>query len=199
MELPPLSQFPLTFIPLFVAIDPVGVLPFILPLLNGVEPGQRRRMIHYALLTALGIGIGFMAVGRFVFIALGITGDDFLVAGGLLLLTLSVKDIATGKMIEGTAVRGHGADIVPIGTPLLAGPATLTTLLLLVGQYSALMVLFSFVLNMAIAWVVFHQAERVTGLLGQGGQLAVTKIASLLLAAIAVRMIRQGITGIVSL
>ena len=140
-----------------------------------------------------------MAIGQFVFIALGITGDDFLVAGGLLLLTLSVKDIAIGKMVEGTAGRDHGAGIVPIGTPLVAGPTTLTTLLLLVDQYSAFMVLISFVLNMAIAWAVFHQAERVTGLLGQGGQLAVTKIASLLLAAIAVRMIRQGITGIIAL
>jgi multiple antibiotic resistance protein len=140
-----------------------------------------------------------MAIGQFVFLALGITGNDFLVAGGLLLLILSVKDIATGKMIEAGAGQGYGAGIVPIGTPLVAGPATLTTLLVLVSQYSAAMVLFSFVLNMAIAWVVFHQAERVTKWLGHGGLMAVTKIASLLLAAIAVRMIRQGITGILSI
>ena len=79
-----------------------------------------------------------------------------------------------------------------------ASEATLTTLLVLAGQYSAVMVLFSFVLNMAIAWVVFHQAERLTKLLGHGGLMAVTKIASLLLAAIAVRVIRLGVTGILS-
>jgi multiple antibiotic resistance protein len=155
-------------------------------------------MLHYALFTALGIGIGFMAVGRFVFLALGITSNDFLIAGGLLLLILSVKDIATGKMLEAEGERGYGAGIVPIGTPLVAGPATLTTLLVLASQYSAVMVLFSFVLNMAIAWVVFHQAERLTKLLGHGGLMAVTKIARLLLAAIAVRVIRLGVTGILS-
>lgn len=196
--MPPPSEFLLTFIPLFVAIDPVGVLPFLLPILRQAEPSLGHRILHYALITATAIGIGFMAIGQFVFVALGITTSDFLVAGGLLLLVLSVKDIATGKMLEPAAAEQAGAGIVPIGVPMVAGPATLTTLLLLVSQYSVLMVLFSFLVNMAIAWVVFHQAERVTKLLGHGGQLAVTKIASLLLAAIAVRMVRQGVTGILS-
>ena len=86
--------------------------------------------------------------------------------------------------------------VVPIGTPLVAGPATLTTLLVLVGQYGIAVVVLAFVLNLAVVWLIFSQANRIAQFLGTGGLRATAKIASLLLAAIAVKMIRQGITEI---
>lgn len=193
------QQFLLTFIPLFVAIDAVGVLPFVLSLLRGLEPEERRRMLRHAHATAFALGAGFLAIGKLVFFALGITANDFLVAGGLLLLALSLRDIITGKLVETSPADELTVGVVPIGTPLIVGPATLTTLLLLVSQYSSVMVLLAFLVNLGIAWVVFHQADRATRFLGQGGQRAVTKIASLLLAAIAIKMIRQGMMGIISL
>jgi multiple antibiotic resistance protein len=97
-------------------------------------------------------------------------------------------------MVEAQA--SVGADmlgVVPIGTPLVVGPAVLTTLLILIDQYSIIIVIVSFILNLAIGWLLFTQANRVVAFLGQGGVRAASKVVSLFLAAIAIKMIRQGV------
>jgi len=189
-----LQEFGLTFVPLFVAMDAIGVLPILVPLTQGMRAKERSRTVRLAVITALGLGLGFVAIGKGIFIFLGIEISDFLVAGGLILFLLAAKDLITGKMVEAQA--SVGADmlgVVPIGTPLVVGPAVLTTLLILVDQYSIIIVIFSFILNLAIAWLLFAQANRVVAFLGQGGVRATSKIVSLFLAAIAIKMIRQGI------
>jgi multiple antibiotic resistance protein len=189
-----LQEFGLTFVPLFVAMDAIGVLPILLPLTQDMKAKERRRVVRLAVITALVLGLGFVVIGKGIFIFLGIEVSDFLVAGGLILFLLAARDLITGKMMEAQA--SVGADmlgVVPIGTPLVVGPAVLTTLLILIDQYSIIIVLVSFILNLAIAWLLFAQANRVVAFLGQGGVRATSKIVSLFLAAIAIKMIRQGI------
>ncbi len=191
-----LKELLLGFIPLFIAMDAVGVLPFVLSITQDMSPKERSRAVREAMITALGLGLGFIAIGKFVFLALDITSADFLIAGGLLLLALSVKDIVTGKILEASAsIMEQTVGVVPLGTPLVVGPAVLTTLLLLIEQYSIWVVLVCFILNLAFAWLVFIQANRVARFLGPAGLKATSKIASLLLAAIAVKMIRLGLQG----
>lgn len=189
-----LQEFGLTFVPLFVAMDAIGVLPILVPLTQDMKVKERGRTVRLAVITALVLGLGFVAIGKGIFLFLGIEVSDFLVAGGLILFLLAAKDLITGKMVEAQA--SVGADmlgVVPIGTPLVVGPAVLTTLLILVDQYSIIIVLISFVLNLAIAWLLFAQANRVVAFLGQGGVRATSKVVSLFLAAIAIKMIRQGV------
>jgi multiple antibiotic resistance protein len=189
-----LQEFGLTFVPLFVAMDAIGVLPILVPLTQDMKAKGRSRTVRLAVITALGLGLGFVAIGKGIFLFLGIEVSDFLVAGGLILFLLAAKDLITGKMIETQA--SVGADmlgVVPIGTPLVVGPAVLTTLLILVDQYSIIIVIVSFILNLVIAWLLFAQANRVVAFLGQGGVRATSKIVSLFLAAIAIKMIRQGV------
>jgi multiple antibiotic resistance protein len=192
-----LQEFGLTFVPLFVAMDAIGVLPILLPLTQDMKVRERRRVIRLAVLTALGLGLGFVAVGKGIFLFLGIEVADFLIAGGLILFLLAAKDLITGKMLEAEA--SVGADmigVVPLGTPLVVGPAVLTTLLILIDLYSIVIVIVSFIINLAIAWLLFAQANRVVAFLGQGGVRATSKVVSLFLAAIAIKMIRQGVLGI---
>jgi len=192
-----LQEFGLTFVPLFVAMDAIGVLPILLPLTQDMEVRERRRVIRLAVLTALGLGLGFVAIGKGIFLFLGIEVADFLIAGGLILLLLAAKDLITGKMMEAEA--SVGADmigVVPLGTPLVVGPAVLTTLLILIDLYSIVIVIVSFIINLAIAWLLFAQANRVVAFLGQGGVRATSKVVGLFLAAIAIKMIRQGVLGI---
>ena len=189
-----LQEFGLTFVPLFVAMDAIGVLPILVPLTQDMKAKGRSRTVRLAVITALGLGLGFVAIGKGIFIFLGIEVSDFLVAGGLILFLLAAKDLITGKMIEAqTSVGADMLGVVPIGTPLVVGPAVLTTLLILVDQYSIVIVIFSFILNLVIAWLLFAQANRVVAFLGQGGVRATSKIVSLFLAAIAIKMIRQGV------
>lgn len=191
-----LKELGLTFVPLFVAMDVIGVLPIMVTLTEGMNQRQVNRTVRFAIFSALGLGLAFVAVGKGIFALLGIEIRDFLVAGGLILLVISVKDIITGKAVD----YEKSADVslvgaVPIGIPLIVGPAVLTTLLLLIDQYSLWAILTSFILNLVIAWAAISQMHRIMKFLGQSGVKITSKVAGLLLAAIAVKMIRQGILG----
>lgn len=193
-----LRELSLTFVPLFVAMDAVGNLPIFLTLTQEIAPKHRRRAVHLATLTALGIGLGFVAIGKAIFLLLGIEVADFLVAGGIILLILAIKDLVTGKAMDAQDSSSSGmVGVVPIGTPLVVGPAVFTTLLLLIDQYLVVVVVFAFGLNLAIQWMLFKQADRIVKFLGNTGVSAISKVIMLLLAAIAVKMIRQGVLTIV--
>jgi len=189
-----IRELALTFIPLFVAMDPVGNLPIFLALTQEIGPTRRRQTVNLATLTALGVGLGFVAIGKAIFLLLGIEVADFLMAGGIILLILAVRYLITGKMVEIQDLSAsQTVGVVPLGTPLVVGPAVLATLLLLIDQYFIAIVILSFILNLAIQWLLFRQANRIVDFLGDTGVSAISKITMLLLAAIAVKMIRQGI------
>jgi multiple antibiotic resistance protein len=192
-----LQEFGLTFVPLFVAMDAVGVLPILLPLTVNMSSHERVRIIRWAMITALALGLGFVVVGKGIFLFLGIKVADFLVAGGIILFILAAKDIITGKMIsEEDLTGGETIGAVPLGTPLIVGPAVLTTLLILIEKYPIYMVIVAFIVNLAIVWLLIAQINRVMRFLGQAGAKVVSKIIGLFLAAIAVKMISQGMLEI---
>ncbi len=191
-----LRQLGLTFIPLFVAMDSIGNLPILIALTRDMTASQRSGAVRTAMLTALALGLGFIVIGKAIFQFLGIEVADFLVAGGIILLVLSIKDLVTGKMVEITdSTTSEAVGVVPLGTPLVAGPAVLTTLLLLIDQYSIVIVVVSLIINLAITYLLFRQCNRVVGFLGKNGVTAISKIVSLLLAAIAISLIRRGIVA----
>jgi len=186
-----LQSFILTFVPLFIVIDALGILPFVISLSEGMSTHERRKMIHVATMTATIVGLAFLFFGQFILSVLGISVGSFAIAGGIILLVLSIKYMTTGLMVE--IIKEELVAVVPIGTPLTVGPATITTLLLLVAQFPLYMVLLSFALNLLIAWVIFLQSSYIVRFMGQGGLKAVSRVFSLLLAAIAVSMIIRGL------
>ena len=186
------QSFALTFVPLFIAIDALGNLALIIPLSEGMSTHERRRTIHIAIATAAGVGLGFLFFGQFVLKVMGISVGSFAIAGGLILLILAIKYVTTGRMVE--IIKEEIVAVVPIGTPLTVGPATITTLLLLVTQFPLSLVLLSFLLNLFIAWAVFQLSNRIVKFMGRGGLAAVSRVFSLLLAAIGVGMIIRGLS-----
>lgn len=181
----------MTFVPLFIVIDAIGNIPFVISLSEGVSRPERRRMVHVAILTAGVVGLAFLFFGQFILSVMGISVGSFAIAGGLILLVLSIKYMSTGQMVE--MVKEEMVAVVPIGTPLTVGPATITTLLLLATQYPLHIVLLSFLLNMLIAWAIFLGSGELSRLLGVGGIKAISRVFSLLLTAIAVSMILRGL------
>jgi multiple antibiotic resistance protein len=192
------QQFVLTFVPLFIVIDAFGNLPFIITMSEDMMKLERRKMVHYAVITATIVGLVFLFFGQFILRVMSISVGSFAIAGGVILLVLSIRYMSTGHMV--TAVKEEMVAVVPIGTPLVVGPATITTLLILVLQFPLWMVLISFAANMLITWIIFLASQKIAGFMGQGGLRAVSRIFSLLLAAIAVSMIIRGLdlTGIIN-
>ncbi len=187
-----MHNFLLCFVPLFVAVDAVGVLPMFLALTEGFEPQKIRRIIWQSLITGTLVAIIFVVIGKAVFRLLGISPADFLVAGGVLLFAISLRDLLVlNKHPEPEDPESLGA--VPIGVPLIVGPAVLTTIMLLVDQYGIVSTMSASIVNILLAGVLFRFAGLIGGLLGRSGSKAVSKLASLLLAAIAVMMVRKGI------
>jgi multiple antibiotic resistance protein len=136
--------------------------------------------------------VPFIFLGEWVLRLLGITVADFMIAGGLILLMLSVRDLlSTEKRTLAANIEELGP--VPLGVPLIVGPAVLTTIMLLVRQHGFIMTALATVINIAIAGLVFVFSGRIMRFMGAGGSQIASKIANLLLAAIAVMLIRKGI------
>lgn len=189
-------EFLLVFIPLFVAVDAVGILPLYLGLVEHIDGARRRRIIVQSVLTAITVAVAFVVAGQPLLHLLGLTPGDFMVAGGALLFVISLRDLmAVGKPRHTIDPETVGA--VPIGVPLITGPAVLTTCLLLAEQHRMAMTVIAVVANILIAGVVFWYASSISRRLGSAGTRTLSKIASLLLACIAVMMMRKGVVALV--
>jgi multiple antibiotic resistance protein len=186
-----IHAFFMSFIAIMVALDAPGILPIFISITEGIEPNSRKTIVRQSILTALLITIGFTFLGSIIFSALLITVEDFMVAGGIVLLIIAVSDIVLAGAKQYTISPTFG--IVPLGTPLIAGPATLTTTLALVSSYGYVPVLLSLLANILLAWLILSQSDRIIKIIGINGSLAFAKVAALLLAAIAVKMIRSGL------
>ncbi len=186
-----LETFLQVFIPLFVAIDVFGVVPLYVGLTEGMDDERRKRLTRDATLTAFTLSVLFLVAGKLVFAFLGITENDFRVGGGIVLLVLSVHDLLFSDTEERRPEPLVG--VVPIGIPLIMGPAALTTIILNVNSYGYGWAVVSLVANMLLVWIVFQRARVITRRLGRAGSRAVAKVVSLFLTGIAVMMIRSGI------
>jgi multiple antibiotic resistance protein len=189
-----LHRFFYAFIPIFVATDVPGIIPIFLSLTQGLSDTEKRRVSGQALLTAFAISVIFVAVGRWIFKLLGITVADFQMAGGIVLLVLAVM-----MMLH----FGRKADVpnidvgpVPLGTPLIVGPAVLTSLIILIPLYGYELTLAAFCVNLLIVAVAFQQSQRLVKWVSTNGLRAASQVISLFLAAIAVSMIRRGVESL---
>ena len=185
-----IQKFLLAFIPIFVAIDPIGLVAIFMGLGTKATREQRKRQAFLGILTGLCVAAGFIFLGKIIFAALGITVADFQVAGGLILLLLAVRELVG----IGEQDRGSGDDfgVVPLGMPLIAGPALLTSLLILIDSVGLVFTLVSLLVNLALVAVALCNADRFTRWMGKQGLRGVSKLIALLLAAIAISLIRRG-------
>jgi multiple antibiotic resistance protein len=194
-----LIPYLLTFIPIFVAVDAIGNIPVFISLIEGTTKKQKDKIIRDSVTTATVVAILFMFIGKGVLRFIGITIPDFQIAGGTLLFFLSVRLLlpATSK---GFVTDSHDKDlgVFPLGTPLVTGPAVLTTTLMMVDSFGLWPTFASLLLNMFIVWISFIKSDFFIRLLGPGGLRAVAKIMYILLVAIGVMMIRRGVVGIIS-
>jgi multiple antibiotic resistance protein len=191
--MPPLvDRFIQAFIPLFVAIDPIGLAAIFLGLGLGVPPDRRRRIAQQATWTGGAVALLFLFLGRTIFGALGITLGDFQIAGGLILFILAARDLAQSAATEPEKLTDDFG-VVPLGMPLIAGPASITTLILLTDTVGLPGTLLALVANLGLVILAFVWSDRLGRRIGQTGMRAISKIISLLLAAIAVNMVRRGL------
>lgn len=191
------KEFWLCFVPLFVAVDALGILPIFAAIVGTAEEKRVRRLIRTSIATALLVAVSFIFLGEWLLRLLGISVADFMIAGGIVLLLLSVRDMLSFEK-RSIAPDLENLGPVPIGVPLIVGPAVLTTIMLLVRQYGFFMTTLSTLINLAVVGVVFFLSGHIMRFIGNSGAQIASKIANLLLAAIAVMLVRKGVVLIIN-
>jgi len=189
-----LKRFLMAFIPMFVAFDCIGIIPVFISFTEGLEEKQRRRITKRAIITAGAIGLAFIAGGKGIFLFLGITIGDFQIAGGIVLLLIAVIDLVTTPSAIRKPITGD-IGVVPIGMPLILGPAVLTILMISLDSFGILIALSAFIANLIITNVVLIYSSALDRILGKPISSAFSKVMGLLMGAIAIMMIRKGITS----
>jgi multiple antibiotic resistance protein len=188
-------EFLSNFIPLLVTIDPFGVVPIFVSITGPFSEQRRQAIALQSVGAAFVIAAAFIFLGQAIFKFLGITVTDFQIAGGILLLVLAVLDL----LIRGKpAVDETGSvGIVPLAMPLIAGPATLTTSILLSHTNGPMPLLVGLAANMLVLLLFLRAASWLARMLGASTMEAISKLVMLLLAAIAINFIRRGTTQVV--
>jgi multiple antibiotic resistance protein len=191
-----MENFHLVFIPLFVAFDAIGLVPVFWSISQNVAVEKRKSVIHNAILVAWIVGPIFLLLSDWVFAALGVLISDVMIAGGVILFVLALNDLLRPEKASSHSAEDFG--IVPLGVPLIVGPAVLTTLLLLNKHYGFSLTWLSFNLNILFVWFVLLCADKMQKWMGREGAKVVSKISNLVLAAFAVMLIRRGLTEFLS-
>ncbi len=190
----------LAFIQIFVAVDSLGNIPLFISLVEGAGKRQRHRIIIESVTTATVVAMLFMLIGKWILRFIGVTIPDFQVAGGVLLFVIALRLLLPGAT-RSFLSDGHGKEIgvFPLGTPLITGPAVLTTTLIMLDSFGAVPTFAALVINMFIVWVTLAKADVIMKIMGVSGTRALSKIMYILLAAIGVMMVRRGIMGTITL
>lgn len=193
------QSFYSVFVPLFVALSPLTILPVFMAMAQDLELSQERTLAKKGITTAFLVALLVTLAGQGLFRLLGITVDDLRIAGGLILLVISMHDLIFSRESrkQRDAFDGN-MGIVPLGVPLIVGPATLTACLVLADIHGRLLVIFCLLLNLAINGLILINARRLAARIRPPVIQAFGKVMSLFLAAIAVAMIRVGVSHFIT-
>jgi multiple antibiotic resistance protein len=175
---------------LFAVIDVIGSIPIIISLkqkTGGINPGK-------ASLVSFGIMIIFLFIGQSILSIIGISINDFAIAGSILIFIVAFEMILGIQISKDTMPAT--ASVIPLAFPLIAGTGTLTTLLSIRAEYNIVSIVIAIILNVIIVYAVLRNLNRLERLLGAGGIAILKKVFGIILLALAIKLFRNNITGL---
>jgi multiple antibiotic resistance protein len=177
---------------LLVVVDPLGIVPLYIALTQKMEHGQRRAISKTVIITAASLLFVFALAGNQIFAIFGITLPSFMIAGGVLLFIVAVELLARGGWRFGDAAAAEEAGIVPIAFPLLAGPGSITAVIISLEAAGLIVTTISILITTGVTYLVLRYSAGINRVLGRRGSLIVTRVFAVFVAAIAVQFIIQG-------
>ncbi len=192
--------FTSTFLTLVVILDPPGALPIFLALTRRMSREQRNSAARRASLVAFGVIGSFAVFGQYILSYLHISVPALQISGGLLLLLVALE-LLMGEVDEAQETEGVNVAVVPLGTPLVAGPGGIVAMMLAVqgsdGPAGYTVAALALVAAVLMVYVFLRYASAIRGVLGESGTMLASRVAGLLLAAIAVQMAADGVLGFI--
>jgi multiple antibiotic resistance protein len=189
---------------LFVILDPIGAIPFFQALTREATPAERRIVARRSVLISTVLLLIFAYLGRAILALLGINIYDFEIAGGALLLVFAIRDALSNEPLgasESLAAAEKSTveriAVIPLATPLLAGPGSLTTSILLANaSYGYLIAGVAILVDSSLAFVALRSSDGLNKFVGPSGLMIIGKVLDILMAAIAVSYLVKGISGV---
>ncbi len=195
---------------LFTVIDPVGLVPVVLTLTAGLVSPERARVISRATIIAAGVILVFGVLGQAIFASLGVTSEAFSIAGGALLFLVAI-DMLFGRQSgaretprEAREARmREDVSVFPLAIPMIAGPGTITTIILLVDSAGGrplelASIAVAAAITLVAAWLAMRVSLPIQKRVGTTGILVLSRVLGMLLAAVAAQFILNGIATFVS-
>jgi multiple antibiotic resistance protein len=183
---------------LFIIVDPLGDIPIFMSLMESMTGVQKRKVFNTAVIVGSILLLVFAFTGQEIFAIFGVSIYAFEVAGGILLLIIAIRILISGSMHEeNNSPESIGA--VPIAMPLLVGPGAITTTIFNLQAYDLYVTALSVVIVMVIVWVILRYTDSIYRFLGKTGSLVIARVVSLLIAAIAVQYILNGVDQFVKI
>lgn len=183
---------------LFIIVDPFGNIPIFISLTEKVEPARRNKVFNLATLVGFVLLLFFAFLGQEVLAIFGLSIHAFGIAGGILLLIISVRILVTGSMHEASdSPESLGA--VPIAMPLLVGPGAITTTIFNLQSYGIAVSIAAVLIVLSVTWVILRFINRIYRVLGKTGALVIARVMALFIAAIAIQYILNGATHFIQI
>lgn len=191
-----ISEFGKAALALFIIVDPFGNIPIFVGLTENVQDAQKKKVYNTATIVGMILLLVFAFAGTGILTLFGLSIYSFEVAGGILLLIISIRILISGNIHENVeSPESIGA--VPIAIPLLVGPGAITTTIFNIQQYDTIIAILAVLVVMTITWITLRYISKVYKFLGKTGSLIIARVMALLIAAIAVQYILTGVTHFV--
>ena len=189
------------FVTLFVIMDPVGTIPIFLSLTSGRSVATTKRAAWQAVAVSFGVIVAFAFFGQQILAYLHISLPALQCAGGLLLLLVALE-LLTGREQEATAAAGTNVALVPLGTPLLAGPGAIVATMVFTRQVDSVAGFSAVALGVVLVhvslWLAMRFSLPILRVIRESGVMLVTRIAGLLLSAIAVQLVADAVRAFIA-
>jgi len=187
------------FVSIFIIVDPLGLVPYFITLTSGYSPSRRRRTVHLAIMTTILVLTAFALFGNQILKLFGITIPAFRIAGGFIIFMVAIQMLQAQRTRlkatpeeEAHSYEQEEIGVVPLGTPMLAGPGAITTVIVL-SESNLWVILASILITALLAYVILLQANRISNLLGPTGLNIFIRLMGLVLAAVSVQFVIDGI------
>jgi multiple antibiotic resistance protein len=178
---------------LFVIMDPIGIAPVFMALTQKMERQERASVTKTAIATAAGLLFVFAVAGTQLMTIFGITLASFMVAGGILLFIVAIELLTHGEWRFGGGAAQGETGVVPIAFPLLAGPGAITAVIISFQSSGLAVTALSIGIVVGITYLVLRYVDRIYRVLGRRGSIIVTRVFAVLIAAIAVQFVVDGV------
>ena len=187
-----ISELIKAVVTLFVILDVIGLIPVYLSFFKNESKKIMDYYVKKTVLFSAAILLVFLFFGTVILNFFSVSISNFKIAGGIILLIIGIKFVLGLRVISTSERKKHSFAIVPFATPLLVGPGTITTIIILVDTYGLLIPFLAAIINMIIVWLFLGNSRLIYKILGRQGSEVVTRIMGLIITAIAVGFIRTG-------